>query len=56
LPTKTIDTYDASDYETSVICAVESNLSPLGWDQEDIRTTLPATSEMELAAFGLPVE
>ena len=56
LPTKTIDTYDASDYETQLIRAVESVLSPLDWDREDIRATLAATSETELGAFGLPVE
>ena len=50
-----IDAYDASYYETQLIRAVESVLSPLGWDQEDIRTTLAATSETKLAAFGSPV-
>ena len=32
-----VETYDASYYETQLVRAVESVLSPLGWDRSDIR-------------------
>jgi DNA polymerase I len=34
---------DASYYETQLVRAVESVLSPLGWDQNDIRRELNGT-------------
>ena len=38
-----IETYDASYYETQLVRAVESVLSPLGWDGSDIRRELNGT-------------
>ncbi|WP_246989585.1 type B DNA-directed DNA polymerase [Halorientalis marina] len=38
-----IETYDASYYETQLVRAVESVLSPLGWDRNDIRRELNGT-------------
>jgi DNA polymerase I len=35
-----IETYDASYYETELVRAVESVLSPLGWDRNDVRREL----------------
>jgi DNA polymerase I len=46
-----IGTYDAAYYETQVIRAAASVLSPLGWDQEAIRETLSDGRSPELAAF-----
>ena len=46
-----IDSYDASYYETQLIRAVESILSPLGWERADIRDTLAETEEYRLAEF-----
>jgi len=49
---ETIDTYDASYYETQLIRAVESVLSPLGWDRADIRQWLADTTDGTLAAYS----
>jgi DNA polymerase I len=38
-----IESYDASYYETQLVRAVESVLSPLGWDRNDIRQELNGT-------------
>ena len=38
-----IESYDASYYETQLVRAVESVLSPLGWDRNDIRRELNST-------------
>ena len=38
-----INTYDASYYEVQLVRAVESILSPLGWDRTDIRRELDGT-------------
>ncbi|MEM4782004.1 MAG: DNA polymerase domain-containing protein, partial [Halalkalicoccus sp.] len=38
-----VETYDASYYETQLVRAVESILSPLGWDRKDIRRKLNGT-------------
>ena len=46
-----IETYDASYYETQLVRAVESVLSPLGWDLTDIRRRLAETRELELTEF-----
>ena len=39
------ETYDPSYYETQLVRAVESVLSPLGWDRTDIRRELAETQE-----------
>ena len=46
-----IESYDASYYETQLFRAVESVLSPLGWDRSKIRRELTATRVPELTAF-----
>jgi len=38
-----IESYDASYYETQLVRVVESVLSPLGWDRNDIRRELNST-------------
>ncbi len=38
-----IEIYDASYYQSQLVRAVESILSPLGWDRNDIRRELNAT-------------
>ncbi|MDR5673606.1 type B DNA-directed DNA polymerase [Halalkaliarchaeum sp. AArc-GB] len=38
-----VETYDASYYETQLVRAVESILSPLGWDRKAIRRKLNGT-------------
>jgi len=47
-----IETYDASYYETQLVRAVESVLSPLGWDRTEIRRELTGTQIPELTAFA----
>ncbi|WP_202904589.1 type B DNA-directed DNA polymerase [Haloarcula rubripromontorii] len=47
-----IETYDASYYETQLIRAVESVLSPLGWDRTEIRRELAEVRMTELTAFA----
>ncbi|SDN48037.1 DNA polymerase I [Haloarchaeobius iranensis] len=44
-----IETYDASYYETQLVRAVESVLSPLGWDRTEIQRKL---ATMETATLG----
>jgi DNA polymerase I len=51
-----IETYDASYYETQLIKAVESVLSPLGWDQSDIRRELSGERDAVLSSFGASSE
>jgi len=46
------ETYDASYYETQLIRAVESVLSPLGWDRSEIRRELSAEKDTVLSSFG----
>ena len=46
-----IETYDASYYETQLVRAVESVLSPLGWDRTENRRELTGTQVPELTAF-----
>lgn len=46
-----IETYDSSYYETQLVRAVESILSPLGWDRTDIRRKLAETREVNLTEF-----
>ena len=50
-----IETYDASYYETQLVRAVESVLSPLGWNRRDIRQRLAETRNAELSEF-VPLE
>ncbi|MDL0136222.1 type B DNA-directed DNA polymerase [Halobacterium salinarum] len=46
-----IRTYDASYYETQLIRAVESVLSPFGWDRMKVRRELAEIQMPELTAF-----
>ncbi|MBX0288564.1 type B DNA-directed DNA polymerase [Halomicroarcula sp. F28] len=46
-----IDTYDPDYYETQLIRAVESVVSPLGWDRTDIQRELSKTKEPDLTQF-----
>jgi len=46
-----IETYDPSYYETQLVRAVESVLSPLGWDRSEIRRELAQTRTAELTQF-----
>lgn len=50
-PGQDIETYDPSYYETQLIRAVESVLSPLGRDRTDIRRELAETQEMDLIEY-----
>jgi DNA polymerase I len=47
-----IESYDPSYYETELVRAVESLLSPLGWDRSKIRRELAETRVPELTAFA----
>ncbi|MES3160291.1 MAG: type B DNA-directed DNA polymerase, partial [Halorubrum sp.] len=47
-----IKSYDASYYETELVRAVESVLSPLGWDRSKIRRELTGTRVPELGSFA----
>ena len=46
-----VETYDASHYETQLVQAVESVLSPLGWDRAEVRRELAETREANVTAF-----
>nr|WP_239642085.1 hypothetical protein [Natrinema versiforme] len=46
-----VESYDASYYETQLVRAVESVLSPLGWDRTEIQREIAETRETDLAAF-----
>jgi len=46
-----MSTYDPSYYETQLIRAVESVLSPLGWDRTDIRRELAETQNVDLTTY-----
>jgi DNA polymerase I len=46
-----IESYDPSYYETGLIRAVESLLSPLGWDRSKIRRELAETRVTKVSAF-----
>ncbi len=46
-----IESYDPSYYETELVRAVESVLSPLGWSRSDIHQELAKTRVPELTAF-----
>ena len=47
-----IESYDSSYYETWLVRAVESILSPVGWDRTDIRRKLSKTRELDITMFG----
>ncbi|MEF8781404.1 MAG: type B DNA-directed DNA polymerase, partial [Haloferacaceae archaeon] len=47
-----IEAYDPSYYETELLRAVESVLSPVGWGRSDIRRRLAGTRVPELTAFS----
>ncbi len=46
-----VETYDPSYYEMQLVRAVESVLSPMGWDQTDIRRELAETRETDLTEY-----
>jgi DNA polymerase I len=46
-----IESYDPSYYEALLVRAVESVLSPLGWNRPDIRKALSGARETELSVF-----
>jgi DNA polymerase I len=46
-----IESYDPSYYEAQLVRAVESLLSPLGWDRSKIRRELAGTRMTKLSAF-----
>ena len=46
-----IEAYDASYYETQLVRAVESVLSPLDWDRTDIQRELAETREINIRHF-----
>jgi DNA polymerase I len=52
LPWEDIDTYDADFYETRLIRACESVVSPLGWDRDRIRRYLADGRNLTLGAFS----
>ena len=47
-----LESYDSSYYETQLVRAVESVLSPLGWDRFDIRRELSGERDAVLISFG----
>jgi DNA polymerase I len=47
-----IESYDPSYYETQLVRAVESVLSPLEWDRSKIRRELAETQVPELSVFA----
>lgn len=46
------DNYDPAYYETQLVRAVESVLSPLGWNQTDIEAELSDTELETLFGFA----
>ena len=48
---ETVEGYDTSYYETQLIRATESILSPVGWEREDIRSALAETQDCRLEMF-----
>ena len=48
-----VETYDPSYYETQLVRAIESVLSPFGWDRTDIRQELAETQKMDLTTFTI---
>ena len=48
---ETVEGYDPSYYETQLVRAAESILSPVGWEREDIRRALAETQDYRLEVF-----
>ena len=48
---ETIDSYDHSYYETKLLRAVESILSPIGWEQTKIEQAIDETQTIQLSRF-----
>jgi len=48
-----VEMYDPPYYETQLVRAVESVLSPLGWDRTDIRRELAETQKTDLTTFTI---
>jgi DNA polymerase I len=48
---ESIDMYDSSYYETAVIRAGESVLSPMGWDRAEIKQTLAESRNAEITGY-----
>jgi len=48
---ESVENYDADYYETQLVRAVESVLSPLGWDRAAIIEALSETETTTLADF-----
>jgi len=46
-----VESYDVSYYETQLVRAVESVLSPMGWDRSKIRRDLAETRATKLSVF-----
>jgi len=46
-----IESYDPSYYETQLVRAIESVLSPLGWNRTDIQREIGEVRETNLAAY-----
>lgn len=46
-----VKSYDPSYYETQLVRAVESLLSPLGWNRTDIQRELAKIRKPELMAY-----
>ena len=46
-----IESYDPSYYGTQLVGAIETLLSPFGWDRTDIQQELSGTREPELTEF-----
>jgi len=55
LPHESIENYDPSYYETQLIRAAESVLSPVGWERTDIRRELAETQDSRLDTFDRSV-
>jgi DNA polymerase I len=49
---ETIETYDPFYYETQLVRAVESILSPVGWDQTDIKRELTSKRQSDLVEYN----
>jgi len=48
---ETVESYDPSYYEKELVRAIESILSPLGWDREDIHSALAETEDCRVDSF-----
>jgi DNA polymerase I len=48
---ESIKAYDQSYYETQLVRAIESILSPIGWNRTNIRRKLDGTREADIGMF-----